>query len=152
MATPGKPLIFKLAKEGSYKLKVEALDKEDNLLAIGDSIQVIAKAPDLLPPPVLVTGKQKLTTGESGDILLKWNRVNGAVKYLVEITGPRTNFRKTVSSTQLSMTNLMPGTHTLILAALDKSGRIGIKSPGYSLQVPDISSIAAPKTKTIKIR
>jgi hypothetical protein len=110
------------------------------------------KAPDRLPAPELLTGKQNLKTGESGDIALKWKPVNGAARYLVEINGPKTKFRKEIPQTTINMNNLFPGTHTLTVTAIDKNGKPGLPAAGIQISVPDVSSIAAPTTKGIKVR
>jgi hypothetical protein len=150
--SPGKPLQFKLPAAGTYQLTVEALNKNKELIGFGENLDLIVKTPDLLPPPELLSGDQKIKTGESGDVTLRWRPVAGATRYLIEISGPKTKFRKEVQGTQLNIRNLLPGSHTLITATIDKSGRTGVKSPGIAIEVPDISSIAAPKSKGIKVR
>jgi hypothetical protein len=151
-SSPGKPLQFRVPAAGTYQMNIEALNKNKEVVGFAENIEIMVKEPDLLPPPALITGDQPIKTGESGDVTLRWKSVTGATRYLVEISSPKTKFRKAVQGTQLNLTNLLPGTHTLIMASIDKSGRTGIKSQGITIEVPDISSIAAPKSKGIKIR
>ncbi|MCX6123677.1 MAG: hypothetical protein NTV34_02845, partial [Proteobacteria bacterium] len=82
-AQSGKPLSFTVPKEGAYTFEAESLNSGDKQTGASDVIEFYAKAPDLLPAPELLTGTQKLTTGESGDVLLKWNPIKGAAKYIV---------------------------------------------------------------------
>ena len=147
-----RPMSFKLPGAGSYKLLAEATDASGKTVAMTDVIPFAAKAPDRLPAPTLLTGNQKLKTGEAGDIILKWKPVPGAVRYIVEINGPKTKFRKEVNTTSQKLNGIYPGEHTLTLTAIDKAGRSGTPGPGITLSVPDVSSIAAPTTKGIKIR
>jgi hypothetical protein len=149
---PGKPLQVKLPTAGIYYFRVEALNKDRQLIGLGDKLELISRAADLLPPPQLLTKTQVLTSDETGGLDLKWNRVAGAVRYLVQISGPKTKFRKEISTTQLSVSNLEPGRHSLVLAAIDEAGRLGVRSPEIAIDVPDVSSIAAPTTKGIKVR
>jgi hypothetical protein len=151
--SPGNaPLRFKLPTAGQYLMTAEALDAKQQIIATSQNIELTAKAPDLLPPPQLVTNVTKLKTGNGGDISLNWKPVPGAVRYIVEITGTKTNFRKEIPGTKINMSNMLPGNHTLVLTAVDKAGRSGTKSAGINIEVPDVSSIAAPTSKGIRIK
>jgi hypothetical protein len=147
-----KPLQFKVPRVGQYSLLAEAVDQSNKVVAASNIVHFEMKAPDRLPPPALLTGSQPLKTGETGDILLKWKPVPGAVRYIVDIKGKKGNFHKEMPETTLRMNGLFPGDHTLTLTAVDKSGHAGLPSSGVTLSVPDVSSIAAPTSKGIKIR
>ena len=147
-----KQLKFQLRKEGSYKLAVEALDKTGNIIGISETLNFIAKAPEPISPPKLLTGKQSLKTGESGDIVLKWTAISGAKRYLIELVGPKTKLRKEVVETSIELSHLYPGTHELVMTSIDKFDRRGRPGDSIKIVVPNISSIAAPAAKVIKIR
>ena len=136
----------------SFVLSAEALDAKQQTVAINNHIEIESRQPELLPAPQLLTKDKILKAGESGDIHLKWKPVTGAARYIVEISGEKTNFRKEVSSTQIKMNNLLPGNHSLVLTAVDKIGRQGTKSQSVTIEVPNVSGIAAPTTKGIRIK
>ncbi len=152
VTTPAKSPQFKIQQAGSWNFVAEVLDQAEKSVGTSETISFDSKAPDRLPAAELLTGKQNLKTGESGDIALKWKPVNGAVRYLVEINGPKTKFRKEIRQTTINMNNLYPGVHTLTLTAIDKNGKTGLPGTEIQISVPDVSSIAAPTTKGIKIR
>jgi hypothetical protein len=145
-------LTFKLAAAGHYVIVAEALDASKKVVAMSDTFKFELKAPDKLPPPALLTGLQPLTTGEAGDITLKWNQVPGAVRYMVEISGKTVPVRKAVTTTSFKISGLNPGDYSLIITAFDKSGRAGVPSTPVNLIVPNVSNISAPTSKGIRIR
>ena len=145
-------LTFKLSAAGPYVIEAEALDASKKVVATSGTLKFEMKVPDLLPPPALLTGLQPLTTGESGDITLKWTAVPGAVRYMVEISGKGAPFRKGLTMNEFKISDLNPGDHSLILTAFDKYGRAGVASKPVNLIVPNVSNISAPTSKGIKIR
>lgn len=145
-------LTFKLNAAGPYVIEAEALDASKKVVATSGTLKFEMKVPDLLPPPALLTGLQPLTTGESGDITLKWTAVPGAVRYMVEISGKGAPFRKGLTMNEFKISDLNPGDHSLILTAFDKYGRAGVASKPVNLIVPNVSNISAPTSKGIKIR
>lgn len=145
-------LTFTVSAPGNYRILAEALDQADKTIGLTDILSFTTKNPELLPAPEIPTGGRTLKTGEAGDITLKWNAVTGAVRYLVEINGPNTKVRKEINGTSLKLNQLFPGTHELRVRSIDQRGRLGREGASVRLEVPDVSNIAAPTTKAIKIR
>ncbi len=110
------------------------------------------KEPELLAPPKLIVDSAVLQAGERGNIDLRWRAVPGAAKYIVQINGSKTKYKKELTRTNLKITGLMPGTHDVIVTAVDAKGRLGKKALPTKLEVPDISAIEAPTVKGLKVR
>jgi hypothetical protein len=110
------------------------------------------REPNLLPSPQLFSGSQKLSATELGEVSLKWRLISGAAKYVVQISGPKTKFRKETTETSLRLSGMLPGTHQLVITAIDSKGRLGKPGASVMIIVPDVSSIAAPVVKGLRVR
>lgn len=145
-------LIAKVKALGKFQLQVEALDKNDQVVAVSDVVTFEAKLPDLLAAPELTGKATQIKANDSGNANISWTPVKGAASYVLSLNGPKPMKFRVNRSTQLAVPGLLPGSYKLIVTAVDALGRPGDASKEFSVIVPRTNNLEAPKAKSIKIR
>lgn len=143
-----------VTKPGRYLAYVSAYDEENE--PIGNSeVKTfnVQPLPLLTAPRLLPDDKSDFLAKPDGSYLLRWNPVNESSNYTVFIKDKEEKIVSQFNSAtpNLKLNNLMPGTYTVEINAIDKYGRSGDISTKRVLQVPDKSAVQAPTLKKIKV-
>lgn len=147
-----KSLEISILRPGKVYLKFEALDSTNKTVGVSDDIALQFYVKELLPPPTVILDGKSIKASDDGGISLKWSPVKGASKYLIQISGPKTKYRKEITGVSLKLTGLMPGNHQLVVTAIDDLGKLGKPGSPILLEVPEFSAIKAPTVKGLKVR
>lgn len=143
-----------VAKPGRYLAFVSALDAENESIGTSEvrpfSVQPL---PLLIAPKLLPNDNKDFLAQPDGSYTLQWNAITEANNYIITIKDKEnklvTQLHATSSSAKLN--NLMPGSYSIEINAVDKHGRNGETSKKRMIQVPDKSEVKAPTLKKIKV-
>lgn len=149
---------------GSYRAFVEAFDK--NGVSMGKSapknIEILEmplpKAPVVMSQNVKRNPNTSKFYFENGVVNLQWNFQPIAKTYEVEIYNPVSNkMEKIVSGKnslqyQGSSTGLNPGAYQIKITPIDQYNRRGPSSEAFEFDVPNSTTMSAPKLKNLNIK
>ena len=144
-------------QQGQFFAVVRALDEAQKEIATSKAIKVNVKQLELLPAPKFSKVLPDIIrASKSGKAEISWDAIDGAKKkknYQVELMDESNNI-KSFSSTSpnVSLNKLKPGQYKVLVNAIDKFDREGLKSKQKVVEVPSESDIRAPKIKGIKIQ
>lgn len=145
----------KVFKPGRYIASIQGVDQGENVIANSQKRFFTVKELDMVKPPVIL-GEEVLKASKDGDLIVKWKLANGAYKYkirMIDEMGQQVN-GKLLDSAQVESMNykdLMPGIYRLELAGVDMLGRTG-EVATRKVEVPEMSSLGAPKIKKLKVK
>lgn len=145
----------KVFKPGRYIASIQGVDQGENVIANSQKRFFEIKELDMVKAPVIL-GEEILKANRDGDLTVKWNLANGAYKYKIRVLdemGQQVEGRLLESAQVDSMnfSSLMPGRYRLELAGVDMLGRTGHVAV-RTIDVPEISSLGAPKIKKLKVK
>ncbi len=139
---------------GLYFINVESLDAQGRVLARSPQRTLqLEMAPLLEPPEFVASMPESIATRADGSCSLAWNEVNEAKGYSVDIQnvdGESVQSVK-VDSTEYDVKGLTSGQYRVSLRSIDSFGRAGKAGEKRTLSVPEFSSVAAPKIKSVKV-
>lgn len=141
-------------QQGQFFAVVRALDEAQKEIATSKAIKVNVKQLELLPAPKFSKVLPDIIrASKSGKAEISWDAIDGAKNYQVELMDESNNI-KSFSSTSpnVSLNKLKPGQYKVLVNAIDKFDREGLKSKQKVVEVPSESDIRAPKIKGIKIQ
>ena len=156
IATVESPeFIFETTTKGTYQFLIEAYDMERKLVSRSKLRTLEVKEMPLPEPPKFAIGAEEIFKADgNGMVRIKFNKQKGASAYLVELLDLNFNVLQMsrLSANVGELKNLMPGNYRIHVKTIDQFGRIG--SPGESrmVKVPNVSSVAKPIMKKIRIR
>lgn len=145
----------KLFKPGRYLASIQGVDDGENVIANSQKKMFQVKELDMVKPPVIL-GEEILKANPDGDITVKWNLAVGAYKYKVRVIDEQgkpiqDKLLDSAQADSAQFTELMPGAYKLELAGIDMLGRAG-EVASRKIEVPDTSSLGAPKIKKLKVK
>ncbi len=149
---------------GSYKVSIEPLDKngvsmtKTTLKNIEVLEMPLPKAPVINNKVVKLNQNTNKYYFENGVVNLQWDYQSVVRSYEVEIYSPVTNKIEKVSSrnSNLSysgtMSGLNPGTYQVKVTPIDHYNRRGPSSESFEFEVPNFTTMSAPKLKNLNIK
>jgi hypothetical protein len=144
-----------LPEDGLYRAEVEAFDDLGNVVARSATREVKVAGAPLLPGPQFADGTPKeIEATGGGAAQLKWQDVQGASQYVVQIQSKDGKDSKDYNFTakEGSLKGLMPGEYKISLRSVDQNGRMGPPGDERVLKVPAQSNLRAPKLKGMKVK
>lgn len=145
---------YQIGREGVYYAQVDALNIEENTIAVSEIFSFSVTKPPLPPTPVFLETKKVMESNPNGDInfeLINFNKKYNVVFEIRDTRGATIEQAKNNSSST-SFKSLAPGSFFITAKYIDEFNQIGDVSERHSFIVPDKSAIAAPKVKGIKVR
>ena len=145
---------YQIGKEGLYYAQVEALNKQEDVMAQSNVFSFsVAKSP-LPPAPIFLNNKNSMEANSNGDISFEFTNYDKKFNVLFEIRDLHgIMVEQTKSNSPLTVfKSLSPGTFVVTAKYEDQYNQRGEVSARNTFLVPDKSSIAAPKPKGIKVR
>ncbi|MFZ4404012.1 MAG: hypothetical protein ACOYOK_07920 [Pseudobdellovibrionaceae bacterium] len=147
-----KELTFQLNKPGRYLASVEALDNKNQVLGVTPEKTIEVLEQPLIDTPRFSFAQGLLKAEDNGRISLQWSNVSGAKEYNLVISKNGRELKKTsLTSTNTSFKNLMPGEYQVQLFATDFYGRKSQQTDSRTIVVPDKSNVKAPTLKRIRV-
>ena len=145
----------KVFKPGRYIASIQGVDQGENVIANSQKRFFTVKELDMVKPPVIL-GEEILRANKDGDLTVKWKLANGAYKYklrIIDEMGQQSNGQllDNAQAETITFKDLMPGIYRLELAGVDMLGRTG-EVATRKIEVPEISSLGAPKIKKLKVK
>ena len=143
---------YTLPKEGTYYFEVEGHDPEGVVLARVKPKRIEVEPPEKLEAPKSLIGS-KVKAKKNGDMLVKWQPIKGASSYLLQVKNLENKQvqKSKLKKPQKMLKELLPGKYEASLTALDDKGKEGEKAAPITIEVPNVSSITAPKVNIIQI-
>lgn len=143
-----------VTKPGRYLAFVSAIDAENESIGTSEVKPFnVQPLPLLIAPKLLPDDAKDFLAKPDGSFTLQWNPITDANNYTLTIKDKDdkviTQLNATSSSAKLN--NLMPGSYSIEINAIDKYGRNGEISKKRIIQVPDKSEVKAPTLKKIKV-
>lgn len=141
-------------KPGRYLAFVSAIDEENEPIG---STEVrpfnVQPLPLLISPKLLPDDARDFLAKPDGSYNLQWSPINEANNYAITIKDKDDNVvtQLNATSSNVKLSNLMPGSYSIFINAIDKYGRNGEISKKRMIQVPDKSEVKAPTLKKIKV-
>lgn len=145
----------KVFKPGRYIASIQGVDQGENVIANSQKRSFEIKELDMVKAPVIL-GDEILKANRDGDLIVKWNLANGAYKYKIRVLdemGQQVEGRLLESAQvdSMKLSSLMPGKYRVELAGVDMLGRTGHVA-FRTIDVPEVSSLGAPKIKKLKVK
>lgn len=143
-----------LSKPGRYVASVEALGKDQQILAVSNYKTFELNPMPLLRAPQVLPLEGHLLAERNGTYDMQWEEIKGAQKYmaiLFDSSGKELR-RETFSTSRTTLNNLLPGYYKIAVQAIDEHGRNGDMGIPRELSVPDSSGLEAPRIKGIRIK
>jgi hypothetical protein len=143
------------AKIGKYELSVEAVGPNNRRLGLSRPMLIEVMSPDLIEAPEIInTNKNsELKTSNTGDLVLKWTKVNEAKVYEVVMKDEKGKvFLYKALKNYVHFKKLNPGTYKVYVYAIDMIKRKSEKSPSQTIVVPNESDALPPELRKVKIR
>lgn len=155
-ATPNPLINTALEKEGRYFLEVEGLNSDGKVVARSTKKSWLVKRQALLPAPQYADSAPNIFQADKkGDLAIDWKSVPGAKAYVLEILDPegaKVLKNLTVERTTASLKKLKPGQYQVRVKAVDSFDREGLATELKALEVPNSSTIQAPKIKKFNVK
>lgn len=145
---------YQIGKEGMYYVQLEALTKEEDVIAQSEVFSFsVTKSPPP-PAPFFLNNKNSLEANSDGDISFELTNFDKKYNALFEIRDSRGLLIEQSKSNSANATfkSLSPGTYFVTAKFRDELNQEGELSTRNYFLVPNNSSIAAPKPKGIKVR
>ena len=151
-------------KSGVYKVTLEAFDKNDLSLTktLPKSIEILEMPFPKAPVLSVQNLKRNPTTNkfyfENGVIDLEWNFQPDAKTYEIEIFSPALNKSEKMISNKNSIqysgaaNGLNPGAYQVKITPIDQYSRRGPASEQFDFDVPNFTTLSAPKLKNLNIK
>ncbi len=143
-----------VARPGRFLATVEAFDKKGRLMGTSEPIELTLESQPSLPSPLLLPEGTILKAGSDGTSELNWTAVEGAQEYQLKVINPegREIFKKNLTALKTTVTNLMPGQHTIEVQSIDRFGRLSTNLTPRPLVVPNKSNLRAPAVKKAEVK
>lgn len=141
-------------KPGRYLAYVSALDEENEPIGTTEVRPFnVQPLPLLIAPKLLPDDARDFLAKPDGSYNLQWNPINEANNYAITIKDKddKVVTQLNATSANVKLNNLMPGSYSIEINAIDKYGRNGEVSKKRTIQVPDKSEVKAPTLKKIKV-
>lgn len=155
IAVKGTKTTVELPSDGKFVFEVQALDKEELILAATKIREITVLPPPPLDPPMLMDFDEKIRKANAdGSIRVRWKQVADAKSYIVKIKEPGSKTEKIIeeSKTGLDLKGLSPGRYQIRVSTVDERGIAGDPSEAKFIEVPKFSDIKAPKVNAIKVQ
>ena len=147
-----KNLKKKLGGPGRYIASIEGLDSKGRMLSSAQTPPIEVKLTPLLEGPQWINEKLKSKLFQTDKVQFEWSPINGAKKYILEITSQNGNTKKiNVTSNSFTLNKLDPGTYEAQVYAIDAFNRPGLRGSVRKLTVNLKPEIRAPALKKIKV-
>lgn len=145
----------KVFKPGRYIASIQGVDQGENVIANSQKRIFNLKELDMVKPPIIL-GEEILKANRDGDLIVKWKLAQGAYKYkirMIDEMGQQVSGQliESAQAESFKLNDLMPGIYRLELAGVDMLGRTG-EVATRKIEVPEISSLGAPKIKKLKVK
>ncbi len=150
---PGKDFPYRPSQDGIFYARVQGLDEYGTVSASSDVFDFEIKSAPLPPAPIAVNDRKKILATSSGDFSLSMTNQKPVwllIAQLVDAKGGVMDERRFSDST-MKFNGLLPGKYLVRTNFQDEFNRKGEISV-LELEVPEKSTIAAPKIKGIKVR
>lgn len=143
-----------LPKAGEYKMFVEALNKDGEVIGKSSERVMALKVTPLLKSPQFLPLNTELKAKEDGRSEIKWETIAGAKEYtlIVKNSVGKELMRKKYPTAATNLKNLMPGSYQLQVLAIDEYGRSSEENPARTLLVPELSNVRAPTNFRVKVQ
>ncbi|MBL7555182.1 MAG: FecR domain-containing protein [Bdellovibrionaceae bacterium] len=149
---------------GQYKVTIEPFDK--NGVSMGKTAPKNIELLEMPLPKAPVINSQNIKRNqntnkyyfENGIVNLQWDFQSIVRSYEVEIYSPVTNKLEKVISRQNifqysgSMSGLNPGSYQVKVTPIDQHNRRGPSSEAFEFEVPNFTTMSAPKLKNLNIK
>tara|TARA_B110001454_G_scaffold219202_1_gene252047 strand:+ start:142902 stop:144791 length:1890 start_codon:yes stop_codon:yes gene_type:complete len=149
---------------GNYKVTVEPFDK--NGVSLGKTAPKNIEILEMPLPKAPVINSQVIKRNqntnkyyfENGVVNLQWDYQSVVRSYEVEIYSPVTNKIEKVSSKNSNLTysgamsGLNPGSYQVKVTPIDHYNRRGPSSESFEFEVPNFTTMSAPKLKNLNIK
>ena len=139
----------------TYQAEVESLDSNGEVIARTQTRTIqMEMAPPLSAPEFSPPGATPLRGGLDGSADLIWKPIEGAKRYVIQVQSPDGKVVQTVTSEtpRAAITGLKSGDYTVGIQTIDAFERTGPKGSMRLLEIPEFSSIRAPKIKAVKVQ
>lgn len=150
---PTKDFPFRPAVDGHYYARVLGLDEAGTISSRSDILEFEVKLAPIPPAPMTADQKNKIIATSGGDFSVDMSnrRLNWLlIAQLVDLKGGVLDERR-FSENTMRFSGLLPGKYILRTSYQDEFNRKGEVSV-LELEVPQKSTIPAPKLKGIKVR
>jgi hypothetical protein len=149
---------------GTYKVTIEPFDKNGISMTktAPKNIEILEmplpKAPVINNQVVKRNQNTNKYYFENGVVNLRWDYQSTVGSYEVEIYSPVTNKIEKVASKNSSLTysgamsGLNPGTYKVKVTPIDYYNRRGPSSESFEFEVPNFTTMSAPKLKNLNIK
>jgi hypothetical protein len=142
--------IVEVDKPGAYVVSVLAFNEDSDTVGSLDELHLSVSQKPPLHSPKLVTTEPEATS--SGKVYLRWENVEGAAEYHVEIRAPDGMiFSHASRYTSIELKKLFPGTYSFRVNGVDQAGNLGDPSDSGRFVIPEKSSLRAPKLKKMEV-
>lgn len=149
---------------GSYKVTIEPFDK--NGISMGKTNPKSIEILEMPLPKAPIINSQNIRRNqntnkyffENGVVNLQWDFQSIVRSYEVEIYSPATNKVEKVLSRQNllqysgSLSGLNPGSYQVKITPIDQYNRRGPSSESFDFEVPNFTTMSAPKLKNLNIK
>lgn len=149
---------------GNYKAVLEAIDK--NGVSLGKTQPKPIDIVELPLPKAPIFNNQGLKRNqntnkyyfENGVVNLQWDYQSVAKSYEIEIFSPASNKLEKVLATRNSLqysgsaSGLNPGVYQVKVTPIDQYSRRGPSSESFEFDVPNFTTMSAPKLKNLNIK
>lgn len=143
-----------LDSDGAKQVEVQALNKNQEVVAKSTIRNISVLRKPLLPAPIFVTQGEKIEAQKNGSAKVEWKSIDGAKQYVMTVKDPKGSLVKEVKVNETTgvVRNLMPGDYKVQLQTIDQYGRTGPVGETKNVVVPQTSDVAAPKVRALKIK
>jgi hypothetical protein len=155
LETTNGQVSLELMGKGINYFYLEALDKNLQVIARSNNVQVLVKEKDLpLPPRFTKASNSPLMSNLDGRIEIIFVNILKNEKIMAELKDSNNNVieKSTVEQNRIEFSDLRPGQYFIQAKLIDEDGRISDYSEKRSIFVPEKSSVKTPKIKNIKIK
>jgi hypothetical protein len=140
---------------GSYSFLVEGISANNRIIARSDVKTMYIKNQKRLQAPLYHTEMPEIIkSNKRGDLQVKWQSVDGAKEYVMQLRTVNGDILKESSftGTNGNLNGLNPGLYKVTLLSVDRFNRKGPIGDERQVDVPNTSNIKAPSLKGIKIK
>lgn len=144
----------KMSKPGRYLAQIEALDQDNEVLAVSSLRKFdLQSLPPLQKIELISHSGRKLEANEEGLLKVQWQGIENSVYYRVQLIDSNAQIilNEDINSTEKTFEDLLPGSYQLKIVAVDKFQRTGLENLAWNILVPEAEFLASPKFKKMEI-
>jgi len=145
----------KVLKPGRYIASIEGVDKSQKIVAASNPKAFVISELELLKAP-LFEGGNKLVANKKGDFKVKWQSLDGAYRYKINLFDRNgkvlaTQTTQNPVTTEVSFEDMSPGDYRIEVAGVDRGNRLGVFAKKI-INVLDTTDLSAPRIKKLKVK